>query len=276
MNVARLLQRFGAEVECVVAAGGATGAEVVEALKALDVVVAVLPAVGSTRESIQIHDTSADLRYRITLDGAPLRDTTKQILDLMSARRAPDVNVLSGSLPPGCPATIYADLSLVHPTAFTIVDSSGDALAASILGSVDLIKPSLREFEVIVGDEIANASELERAIAKMFNSHRNLGAVLVSLGEAGAVLGQRDQPTMRFLGPEVSVVSAVGAGDSLVAGVAWGLHRGDDLVNACRLGVAAGTATVATPGSALCSASSAFSLTEGVEVTELSPSDPIR
>lgn len=276
VNVARLLRSFGAEVECVVASGGPTGAEVVEALKSLEVVVSVLPAVGDTRESIQIHDSKNDVRYRVTLAGAPLEDSPERVLDLMSAGRTPGVNVLSGSLPPGCPATIYADLSLLHPTAFTIVDTSGVALAASVAGSVDLIKPSLRELETLAGHDITNAIELRRAIEKVLESHAGLGSVFVSLGGAGAVFGQRNHPAMRLVGPQVSVVSAVGAGDSVVAGVAWGVHRGQDLLDSCRLGVAAGTATVATPGSALCSATSALKLVDSVQTSELRPTDTIR
>lgn len=51
--------------------------------------------------------------------------------------------------------------------------------------------------------------------------------------------------------PKVEMVSAVGAGDSTVAGLVVGLARGLDLRDAGRLGVAAGTAAVLTPGSEL-------------------------
>jgi 6-phosphofructokinase 2 len=276
VNVARLLQRFGAEVECVLAIGGASGAEVYEALDSLDITVSVLPVVGATRESIQIHDTAADLRYRVTLDGPQLVGTPAEIAHDMRTGRVPDVNVFSGSLPPGSPPSTYAELSSVHPSAFTIVDTSGPALAASVSGSVDLIKPSLRELESLAGRDISDAAELAKALTAVLDDHEQLGSVLTSLGGAGAVLGQRGEPILRFEAPNAQVVSAVGAGDAMVAGVAWGMSRGDDVVTACRLGVAAGTATVATPGSALCTTISALNVLGGVGVSELGPSNRIR
>jgi 6-phosphofructokinase 2 len=52
--------------------------------------------------------------------------------------------------------------------------------------------------------------------------------------------------------PEVAVRSAVGAGDSMLAGIVHGLAQGMELVDAARLGVAAGTAASLTPGTELC------------------------
>ena len=46
--------------------------------------------------------------------------------------------------------------------------------------------------------------------------------------------------------------SGVGAGDAMVAAVAVGLVRGWPLVKSVRLGIAAGTAMLMTPGTAAC------------------------
>ena len=74
----------------------------------------------------------------------------------------------------------------------------------------------------------------------------------MSIGSGGAVLARPDMAPVRFRAPTVQVRSTVGAGDSLVAGIAAGLARGDRLVDAIRLGIAAGTATVMTEGTELC------------------------
>jgi 6-phosphofructokinase 2 len=81
-----------------------------------------------------------------------------------------------------------------------------------------------------------------------------VGAILVSIGAGGAVLVRPSLPPLRLRAPTVDVRSAVGAGDSMVGGLATGLARGMDLEHAAALGVAAGTAAVMTPGTALCSA----------------------
>jgi len=76
-------------------------------------------------------------------------------------------------------------------------------------------------------------------------------AVLVSMGSAGALLVTKDEDT-RIASPTVPIRSRVGAGDSMVAGVVLGLHRGFELPRAALFGVAAGAAAVMTPGSELC------------------------
>ena len=48
--------------------------------------------------------------------------------------------------------------------------------------------------------------------------------------------------------PRVRVVSAVGSGDSMLAGITWGVVRGFALLEAVRYGVAAGTANALVLG----------------------------
>jgi 6-phosphofructokinase 2 len=50
----------------------------------------------------------------------------------------------------------------------------------------------------------------------------------------------------------VEVQSRVGAGDSMVGGMALALARGASMREAARFGIAAGAAAVMTPGTGLC------------------------
>jgi 6-phosphofructokinase 2 len=54
--------------------------------------------------------------------------------------------------------------------------------------------------------------------------------------------------TERLSAPEVPVASRIGAGDSMLAGIVLALARGDGMRDAVLLGLAAGSATVMTPG----------------------------
>ncbi len=65
------------------------------------------------------------------------------------------------------------------------------------------------------------------------------------------LLVTRDR-AQRFAPVRVPPGSGVGAGDAMVAGVAVGLTRGWPLTEAVRLGIAAGAATLLTPGTAPC------------------------
>jgi 6-phosphofructokinase 2 len=52
--------------------------------------------------------------------------------------------------------------------------------------------------------------------------------------------------------PTVKQNSTVGAGDSMVGGMIYSMSRGDDLRDAIKWGVAAGTAATMTAGTELC------------------------
>jgi 6-phosphofructokinase 2 len=74
----------------------------------------------------------------------------------------------------------------------------------------------------------------------------------------------RDGDPRWFRPPPVHPVSTVGAGDSMVAGISAGLASGRSLAEAVRLGVAAGTAAVLTPGTELCDAADVERLVDQV------------
>ena len=74
--------------------------------------------------------------------------------------------------------------------------------------------------------------------------------VVISLGAQGAICAS-SQGAWKATPPEAESRSALGSGDSLVAGIAVALARGEDIVEGLRLGTAAGAATAMTPGTAL-------------------------
>jgi 6-phosphofructokinase 2 len=75
--------------------------------------------------------------------------------------------------------------------------------------------------------------------------------LVISLGAAGALAVSKDF-VEHILPPTVSIISKVGAGDSMVAGIVLSLARGKPLRESVLFGVAAGTAAVMTPGTELC------------------------
>ena len=91
-------------------------------------------------------------------------------------------------------------------------------------------------------------------------------ALIVSLGAAGAALiTSADCVFLRA--PIVPIMSKVGAGDSMVGGIVLGLARGFELIDAARLGVAAGSAAVMTPGTELCRGADAWRLYDEISLS---------
>jgi 6-phosphofructokinase 2 len=144
-----------------------------------------------------------------------------------------------------------------------IVDVSGEALVATLREGVFLLKPNVREFRELVGEEVQEESQIKAAARKIVESGQ-CEVLVISLGAAG-VLVVSETYTEHILSPTVPVKSKIGAGDSMVAGIALSLARGNPLRESVRFGVAAGTAAVMTPGTELCRRADAERLYESME-----------
>lgn len=134
-----------------------------------------------------------------------------------------------------------------------VLDTSGKALKAALdgaAGTIELVKPSLGELEQMLGQPLRDPATL-RAAAFALVERGAARLVAVSMGHEGALLASADG-VLALPAIPVEVRSAVGAGDSFVAGMTHGLAHGLPAEQAFRLGIAAGTAAVLTPGTDLC------------------------
>lgn len=252
VNVARVLRRLGVPSQAFVVSGGPVGAELVDRLRAEQVDVIDFRIDDHTRESLSISESSTGLQYRISTSGPFVDqvDTLRQrILDVVDDA---GIVVVSGSLPPGIPLDFLVSLvDALGPAVTTIVDTSGPALEAVAHHAATIIKPSQRELAALVGWEPITTEQIEQAVSEVIGWGA-VHAVIASRGPSGALLMTRDAVPRWFRPPPVRPVSTVGAGDSMVAGIVAALVRDLGLDDAVRLGIAAGTAAVLTPGSELC------------------------
>jgi 6-phosphofructokinase 2 len=131
-----------------------------------------------------------------------------------------------------------------------ILDTSGPALRAALDEYVYLIKPNMREMRGLVDYEVEDAEAAEAAGRDLVGAGR-CACVAISLGAEGAILVDREGAT-RIAAPDITPVSKVGAGDSMVAGIVQKLTEGASTAEAVRYGVAAGAAACLTPGTGLC------------------------
>ncbi len=159
-----------------------------------------------------------------------------------------DYAVITGSLPPGCPAGTYRELIRALSPVPCILDASGDALSLGVEARPFLIKPNHHELAATLGRELHTLEEI-RLAAQTFVD-RGVRHVVVSLGKDGALyVGEEGC----FFAPEipVEVHSTVGAGDALVGGILHGLVKHGNMKEGFRSGAAAGTASVMTEGTQL-------------------------
>lgn len=255
INVALVAGVLGAPATAVFPAGGPAGDLVHQLLAAEGLATERIVIGGATRESFTVNETSTSRQYRFVLPGPQL--TVAEQAECLSAlrrvvaRRPGGIVVASGSLPPAVPEDFYqrvADLCAESGAMFAL-DTSGGGLT-HVKSGVHLLKPSLRELGECAGRELATEAQ-QLAAARELIGAGAAECVLVSLGARGALLATAAS-AHRFAPVAVPAGSGVGAGDAMVAGVVVGLTRGWPLVDAVRLGVAAGAAMLLTPGTAPC------------------------
>lgn len=253
INVARVAQRLGIDATAIAPLAGDRARMVVEHLVGEGVRVERIDAQHTIRQSFSVTERSTGRQYRFVLPPPRLEaDEVGRCVDA-TLRLSGDAGcvVVSGSIDlPDLDHVMRTICSGVDPIP-VLIDTSGAALDAALLSGATLVKPSARELAGLVGHPLRTERDITTAATETLR-RSNVGALLVSIGSGGAVLVRPGAPTVRFRAPTVQVRSTVGAGDSLVAGIATGLARGNDLVDAIRLGIAAGTATVMTEGTELC------------------------
>ncbi|MFC5527271.1 1-phosphofructokinase family hexose kinase [Rhodanobacter ginsengisoli] len=253
INVARAVHSLGVDALAVFPAGGAAGNLIDHLLHQEGVEHRVIPIAGFTRESLNVVERESGAQYRFVLPGPEIGSFDQQLcLDELAAAAADATYIVaSGSLPLGVPEDFYGrvvDLARRQGKRL-VLDTSGPALKSAGAG-VYLLKPSLVELESLTGRPIRGEREEEQAARELIEQDRCEIAV-VSLGARGAILASKDA-IERLRSVPVAVKSAVGAGDSMLAGVLVGLTRGLSLREATRFGIAAGAAALLAEGTQLC------------------------
>jgi 6-phosphofructokinase 2 len=271
INVSRVLVRFGVETQAVMPVGGMVGQEIASLLANAGVPVRAVPSAVDARRSITIFENDTGEHYRFVPEGHSMDDDQWRavLFEVANIDPAPDVVVLSGSLPPGVPASFVGDLAdLVRQReARLVVDSKGEALGVAVDVGAALVKPNLRELAQLVGHD-GPREDLDVVTELCGLRDRGVGMPVASLGADGAIAAH-DGGVTRATAPPVEVISAVGAGDSMLAGLIVGMIEGLPVPEALRLGVATGTAACLTPGSQLAEADEARRLVDEVHVEDL-------
>lgn len=253
INVARAVQHLGGAATAVWTSGGANGRFLGELLDAEGVDHVPIPIEQMTRTNLIVYEESSTQQYRFGMPGPELTsEESERCLQFMEKLDpAPDYLVLSGSLPPGVDDEFYARLvERFSSKSRIIIDTSGQALQATLEVGVFLVKPNLRELGQLFGQEIEGDAEIEAA-ARQLVDQQKAEVVVTSLGSGGASVLTADVHK-HFRSPTVPIRSKVGAGDSMVGGIVTGLAAGWSIDEAVRYGVAAGAAAVMTPGTELC------------------------
>lgn len=251
-NVSRLLKSLGVESVALGFVGGKSGELLRDGLQSLGIGTDFTWIAGETRTNVSIVSTGQKRYVKVNEPGPTVSPGEQQALldKIRGLARQGDWWVLAGSLPPGVPDTIYAEIvsSVQDRGGRAILDSSGSPLRHGCLACPYLVKPNAYEAQALTGLPVESLAQVRLAAAAI----RDLGPgqVVVSLGKEGALLYTEGRAWMAR-SPSIEERNPIGAGDALVGGLVYGLQAGFDLAEALRWGVACGAATASLSGTAV-------------------------
>lgn len=254
INVSRAINILGDESQAIYLAGGYPGRHLKELLEKEGINQHCISIADNTRENLMVYEEVTGRQFRFGMPGSQVEESEwKQCLEVVkNLPEDTEFLVASGSLPPGVPADFYAQVAKLAKkrNIQCIIDTSGNALKKATDEGGCLLKPNLGELCALSGKEHINGLEQEE-IAQQLIREGKASALIVSLGARGAMLATKDNISYVHP-PTVKQESAVGAGDSMVAGIVLAMARKAPMEEVVRWGVAAGTAATITPGSELC------------------------
>jgi len=258
-NVGRALRCVGVDSHIVGYSGGNVGVAIVALIRGEGLTVTPVAVAGEARSCLTVLARRAETTV-FNEPGPSIQEPDfARLEEAIGARlEAARVFVCSGSWPPGSRPDSAARLiaRARDSGCITVCDTAGKFLRHAMGEAPDVIKPNLAEARAVLGTGAGEMIDdgygaLEQA-AEAAQALLGLGprAVVVTAGSAGAVLAQ-GRGIKIYPAAKVEVVNPVGAGDSLVAGVAASLAGGADLTAALARGMAMAAASCETVPAAL-------------------------
>ena len=242
LNVSRVATILGQTVTAMGFLGGSAGEFIRTEVEKMGITTAFTPVEGETRTCINIAD-STGRSGELLEPGPEVSSTAEQAFFAEFAQRLEGCRIVcvSGSLPAGLSSDFYRRIVALgrEKGKPVIVDTSGKAMLEIIEEGPFMVKPNDEELAQLLGYEAKSETDIQKALVLL--KEKGVTVPFVTLGGDGA-MALLDGRFYRFRGPKVTVKSAVGSGDSTVAGIAVGLCEGRDMVDAIRLGLACGTA----------------------------------
>ena len=205
---------------------------------------------GETRRNIKMVETANNVYTDINQQGFEVtNEDVKSVLDKISTlAKSGDIVVLSGSLPKGVGKDIYyriiTDLKLKNIK--TVLDADGEVLKISLNAKPYLIKPNINELRNIFEFNKDDINEVIRVATEIVGS--GIEMVIISMGEKGSLFVDKENVLLAHP-VNIDVKSTVGAGDSMVGGLVYGLDKNYNSQDIFKLSSACATAKVAKEGS---------------------------
>jgi 6-phosphofructokinase 2 len=242
VNVSRIIRELGGQSVALGFMGGFNGLEAESRLTNEGIICDFTRINKEAGERVVIHQRKK--KTQTLLSTCPPEVEPFEITTLLNKiRQLPKGStlVISGTLPPGVSDSFYAQIITLLKDADikVFLDADGEAMKKGVNAGPYLMKPNIHEFGRLTEKNYKDYDEIFEAVDPYLNL---VETAIISMGAKGAI-GVSHQERFVVTPPKVVVKSSTGAGDALLAGVAYGLNKAMSFRDALTLGVACGTAS---------------------------------
>ncbi len=270
INVSKVIKQLGGESVAWAVLGGNTGRGIKASLEEMGISCRAFEVEGETRTNLKVVDPVDDTHTDINEPGPVVTDAMldDMLAQLVAEISEGDIVVLAGSIARGASDDTYEKWvkACREAGAKVFLDADGDKLVAGIKGNPFLIKPNEIELGNMLGRTLDTDEKVAEAARELIA--QGLDNVVVSMGGAGAMFVSADR-VVKGGSVKVPVGSTVGAGDSVVAALAFAEEKGMSLEDKVKLSMATGAANVMQSGTQAAPRDLVDSLIEKVTVTEM-------
>lgn len=240
INVSRVLNNLNVKSIALGFVGGFTGKFIEDSLENQGIKTNFIKVNEDTRINVKL---KSDVETEINGSGPNISsENLNELFKIVESLTSDDYLVLAGNVQKSVPSDIYSILQkkCILNNVKVIVDTTGDALVATLPNKPFLIKPNNHELGEIFNKDLKSEEEIIVYAKKLID----MGAqnVIISMAEKGALLINKNG--IYKASPAKGVVkNSVGAGDSVIAGFLASYSQNKDIVEAFRYGAASGSAT---------------------------------
>ncbi len=249
INVSKTIQQLGGNSIAMGFIAGNNGKVVRNALEELGIFTDFIEVDGETRTNTKVYESAGQVT-ELNEPGPEIgTKELEQLLEKIAAHTTTDtLVVLAGSVPKGIDTNIYARITeLVHSQGGKVlVDADGELFSKALEAVPDMMKPNREELQKYAGlEHPATEEELLMLAEKIMK--KGISQMAVSMGSDGALFFGRDCKA-KCPALEVTAHSTVGAGDAMVAAMAYGWEKQLEPEEQIRYCMAASAGAVTTLG----------------------------
>lgn len=249
INVSKTIKELGGQSIATGFLGGNAGKTIENVLDDLQIQNDFIWVEGETRTNTKVFEKNGAVT-ELNEPGPVITEEQMNELLLKLERYADSKTlfILAGSIPKGVDQGVYAEITRrVHAKgAKVLMDADGELFRQALPAVPDIIKPNRVELEEYAGIDYRTSDEELLELARKLMS-QGIDTVAVSMGKSGAMM-VREGYEVKCPALSVKAHSTVGAGDAMVAALAFAEDNGLDNEETVRLCMAASAGAVTTIG----------------------------